>query len=209
MKYHLTLIFLCFVGLAVAQDDKDDLPETDNDAAKYLNDGIKHDAGNFIGLSTGTILSGYLDLEYERKINRKLSVQVGGLYRLFDGVDLWEAIDDNGLSEADLPDTTKLGGFGYSVAGKWYVTGRAITQQYFMGMNYKNRTESTSTVNYARHDLYFSQGWKRIFKNNMGFEFTQGAGYRLYTYKYPDMPENNYLEPGFLYLWTFKFGYFF
>ncbi|MCB9241056.1 MAG: hypothetical protein H6608_07985 [Flavobacteriales bacterium] len=209
MKYHLTLIFLCFVGLAVAQDDKDDLPETDNDAAKYLNDGIKNDAKNLIGLSTGTMISGYLDVEYERKINNKIGIQVGGLYRLFEGIDLWEYFLDQGISESQLADSNKLTGFGYSSAFKWYPTGRAITQQYFLGMNYKNRSESTDHLKYQRHDIYMSHGVKGIGKNNIGVEVTQGFGYRIFSYKYDNRPEKNYVEPGFLYLWTFKIGYFF
>lgn len=213
MKRAYGLILLCIFTLPLfAQDDEDDvereLPEIEENAEKYLDDGIKYDAENQVLFGVSGLIGGYGELHYQRKINQAFAVDIHGSMRLYKGIDLVEGLlSDYGVN-ADQ-DTGYNAGMGFGASLRFNPGRRAITQRGYYSINYRNRTEQYSTFTYSRQDFYYATGWHLIKRGNLGLELNQGIGMRLASVKYDDPRIEAVSEPNFFYMIDFRIGYYF
>lgn len=185
MKNLVLLLFLFSSSIAFSQTDRD-MPKTDENFHKYLDDGKKNDADADIKLALSALPAGFLDIQYEQKLTPSWSVLGSGAFQLFDGIDLGTGYDDlSGLG-------VFKSGFGFGVEGRRYGAYAAITDLGYWSINYRNRTTIYEDSKIGRSDIYFSRGNKYLFLNTISAEVAWGLGARLYNF---DVDEKKNKDP--------------
>jgi hypothetical protein len=213
MKYLSTLFLLLIVIFSFAQDR--DLPEVDENFEKYLDDGQKTGADGNVQLAVSSLIAGFLDVQYEQKINHSLSVQAGGAIQVGSGYDLISLLmDDLGGVEASRFD----GGYGYSASVKYYAGQSAITRLGYASLTFRNRTSNyaegdltswnASAFKHTKNDIYYSTGLKFLFANTASADVSTGFGMRLSNITYEDKNIDSENSLGFIYAIEVKLGYY-
>ena len=224
MKKLVVFVFLFTSFVCLAQDDEEedylkDMPTIDDNAAKYLKDGVHSDAGNFVSLSISELIGGFAIIHYERRVTNMISGQASFGLPIWRGVDYVESITEgfnndhffDYIEDGDMP-----GGYAYSFSVRRNPFRRAITQYGYRSLNFRNRIWSVEEGTFSRQDFYFGTGWKKLYNSNLGLELNQGIGLRRSKFKYKGDYERKPLDRdevnadlGFFYMIDFKIGYFF
>jgi len=131
MKKLIAILSVIVVHITFVRSQ--DLPQPDDNYQKYLDDGISHLSKNCVKLNVTPLLSGWLSVDYERKINRSFGVSVEGEYRLFSGVNY-------SFGEGLTNDSFYTGGVGASLSGRYYMNRGGIDQgvYYELGCRYRD-----------------------------------------------------------------------
>lgn len=220
MKY-LSIIALCFfTNLAYAQDNEDgdeteekdeteefqDLPETDDNGLKYLDDGIRHDAKNEVLLSVTSLVSGFIDIHLTRKITKSISLDFAGMIKSFNALRIYEIIN-----YGDLIDDKKTvkSGVGYGMSFRYNPHRRAMMEYADYGFSYRNRTLTLDYGKILHNQIGIVQAWKRIMPNNFGWEVVSTLGFKSVVLEYnnPSIENEIYALP--FYNLSFRIGYYF
>ena len=189
--FSLLLLVLSFHLCSAQRIDDKELPQPDPNYEKYLKDGVLHDADGNIQWAVTSMLLGSLELSYEQKIQRNLSVEVGGMTQI---IGMNDALDVAFL-QASLLDPQRS--FGYSVAGKYYPQQRAITQKAYSGLRYIYKRRVGTDEYIASHDVQLLYGAKGIIGNAISLDLGYGLGIRMYDY---ELSENNVVPASSVYL---------
>ncbi|MFT5724577.1 MAG: hypothetical protein ACI9JN_001696 [Bacteroidia bacterium] len=166
IKLTLFCIFLGCVQDCVAQSDS--ISQPDSNFSYYLNNRTIYRVNNAISINTTVLTAGYLNLNYQRKLSRHLSLEFGGSLRLFKGFEL-------------LPNTNSernkfVKGHDYTAAIKYNFVRSAITNGFFYGLGYRKR--NTTQVDYLTTvQTYFGSIGTQSLAH--GGRFTTEAGLSL------------------------------
>lgn len=188
----LTCILLVFVSCTcIAQRD---LPQIDDNYQKYLDDGRKTDADADVKISLTALVSGFIELGYEHKINNTWSLVGSGGFQFIEG------LDPQSFQYGEV--AQEVGGvldngFSLSIEGRRYAGLSAITDIGYAGFKYRVRHSNTyafsnTTVNgkevkkngdiiVSKHDFYYSRGGKYLLGSSVSAEFSAGIGVRVRT----------------------------
>ncbi len=210
MKYFLTIFLLTSSVLVFAQNR--DLPEVDENFEKYLDDGQNTGADGNVQVAVSALINGFIDVQYEQKINHSFSVQAGGALQIAPGFDLVSAFfTDFGFNDRERFD----GGYGYSGTFKYYAGQSAITRLGYASLTYRNRTSNyaegefqESAYKYAVNDIYYSTGLKFLFANSASADVSTGVGARLSRINYADKNIDSESGLGLFYGLEVKLGYY-
>lgn len=172
------VLFFC-IGLTLNAFSQKDLPTTDSNAKKYLDDGKNTDADADIRIAVTSIVTGFLDLAYEQRINHTYSVELGGGYQFNRGIDVFKLVNELEFFPYD-EELTK--GMGFSVTAKRYGGKEAISEMTFQALTYRNRTSAFETYSYNAQDIFYTLGWKYLLSNSISAQAGFNAGLRLSKY---------------------------
>ena len=172
------VLFFC-IGLTLNAFSQKDLPTTDSNAKKYLDDGKNTDADADIRIAVTSIVTGFLDLAYEQRINHTYSVELGGGYQFNRGIDVFKLVNELEFFPYD-EELTK--GMGFSVTAKRYGGKEAISEMTFQALTYRNRTSAFETYSYNAQDIFYTLGWKYLLSNSVSAQAGFNAGLRLAKY---------------------------
>jgi len=172
------VLFFC-IGLTLNAFSQKDLPTTDSNAKKYLDDGKNTDADADIRIAVTSIVTGFLDLAYEQRINHTYSVELGGGYQFNRGIDVFKLVNELEFFPYD-EELTK--GMGFSVTAKRYGGKEAISEMTFQALTYRNRTSAFETYSYNAQDIFYTLGWKYLLSNSISAQAGFNAGLRLAKY---------------------------
>lgn len=203
------LIKLLILGVSIFAQTDDP-----NDIAYYLNDGKKNDANANIQWAASSLVEGYLDFHFEQKINDHLSFQVGGGPQVSKGIHIMDWISDGLYPFWEDSELSK--GLGYSIAGKYYVSGTAITDMGYVGMVFRSRRSvyETDVLGYegewvrSWRELYANSGVRYIFAETVSADISSGIGVQFQGLSYPEADYLNELRLRFLYTIELKLGYY-
>jgi hypothetical protein len=120
------LLYLLQTNLIKAQKTKVNKNEPTSDIKPFLENGLGKKRYNLIRIRFGRLASGYPGLSYERRITKKLGVEVGGYYSLF-RVD--EAIDFLGYPIANK--------YNFHIFPKRYYIGNSLNGGVYLGACYR------------------------------------------------------------------------
>ena len=172
------VLFFC-IGLTLNAFSQKDLPTTDSNAKKYLDDGKNTDADADIRIAVTSIVTGFLDLAYEQRINHTYSVELGGGYQFNRGIDVFKLVNE---LEFFPYDEVLTKGMGFSVTAKRYGGKEAISEMTFQALTYRNRTSAFETYSYNAQDIFYTLGWKYLLSNSISAQAGFNAGLRLSKY---------------------------
>ena len=172
------VLFFC-IGLTLNAFSQKDLPTTDSNAKKYLDDGKNTDADADIRIAVTSIVTGFLDLAYEQRINHTYSVELGGGYQFNRGIDVFKLGNE---LEFFPYDEVLTKGMGFSVTAKRYGGKEAISEMTFQALTYRNRTSAFETYSYNAQDIFYTLGWKYLLSNSISAQAGFNAGLRLSKY---------------------------
>ena len=172
------VLFFC-IGLTLNAFSQKDLPTTDSNAKKYLDDGKNTDADADIRIAVTSIVTGFLDLAYEQRINHTYSVELGGGYQFNRGIDVFKLVNE---LEFFPYDEVLTKGMGFSVTAKRYGGKEAISEMTFQALTYRNRTSAFETYSYNAQDIFYTLGWKYLLSNSVSAQAGFNAGLRLAKY---------------------------
>ena len=172
------ILFFC-IGITLNAFSQKDLPTTDSNAKKYLDDGKNTDADTDIRIAVTSIVTGFLDLAYEQRINHTYSVELGGGYQFNRGIDVFKLVNELEFFPYD-EELTK--GMGFSVTAKRYGGKEAISEMTFQALTYRNRTSAFETYSYNAQDIFYTLGWKYLLSNSISAQAGFNAGLRLSKY---------------------------
>ena len=174
MRPIFVLLLSLFVLSTFAQDERD-LPETDDNYFKYLDDGKKNDADADLKIALSSLVNGFIDIQYEHKLTNTFSVQGSGAIQVAPGLDLTD------IDFVEYIDEFKTG-YGFGIEGRRYGGYAAITDLGYWSIVYRNRTSVFETSKLAKNDIFFSRGNKYLFLNTLSAELSYGIGARFYNY---------------------------
>jgi hypothetical protein len=172
------ILFFC-IGITLNAFSQKDLPTTDSNAKKYLDDGKNTDADTDIRIAVTSIVTGFLDLAYEQRINHTYSVELGGGYQFNRGIDVFKLVNE---LEFFPYDEVLTKGMGFSVTAKRYGGKEAISEMTFQALTYRNRTSAFETYSYNAQDIFYTLGWKYLLSNSISAQAGFNAGLRLSKY---------------------------
>jgi len=172
------ILFFC-IGFTLNAFAQKDLPTTDSNPKKYLDDGKNTDADADIRIAVTSIVTGFLDLAYEQRINHTYSVELGGGYQFNRGIDVFKLVNELEFFPYD-EELTK--GMGFSVTAKRYGGKEAISEMTFQALTYRNRNSDFETYSYNAHDIFYTFGWKYLLSNSVSAQAGFNAGLRLAKY---------------------------
>lgn len=215
MKTIALFFMVCLSTMCFAQDDDEkELPEVDENFTKYLEDGVHHDAGNFVSISATDIIGGFVNVHYERRFTNMFSIDASIAKPVFGGIDPIEMLFNDGKWAYIKEQEDKPGGIGYGVSLRLNPSRRAIAHYGFYSLNIRHRLMTYEKVDFKRTDYYFASGWKKIYNNNIGLEIMQCIGGRVTNLVDKTNDPNAYYTHagkvgGFFYNIDIKLGYFF
>ncbi len=175
------VLFFC-IGYTLNAFSQKDLPTTDSNAKYYLDDGKNTDADADFRIAATSLITGFLDLAYEQRINHTYSVELGGGYQFNKGVDVFKLVDDGVVSLSFPSDEELTKGMGFSLTAKRYGGEEAISQMTFQALTYRNRTSTFETYKYNAQDIFYTLGWKYLLSNSISAQAGFNAGLRLSKY---------------------------
>jgi hypothetical protein len=172
------ILFFC-IGFTLNAFAQKDLPTTDSNPKKYLDDGKNTDADADIRIAVTSIVTGFLDLAYEQRINHTYSVELGGGYQFNRGIDVFKLVNE---LEFFPYDEVLTKGMGFSVTAKRYGGKEAISEMTFQALTYRNRNSDFETYSYNAQDIFYTLGWKYLLSNSVSAQAGFNAGLRLAKY---------------------------
>ncbi len=182
----LTFFLLALSSYALAQDEeveKRKLPQVDTDYHKYLDDGTKGTSNAFM-LSGDMFIPGYVQVTYERKLTQGVSLGLIGGTKLYNGVDILDAIRGTNLhmNDPDGNSLTKNLTKSYLIGGSLRV--RPLEFSMFSGSfiivqsRIRVETFDKPSFEFTRSDLSLGYGYNGRFAPNIKWELTSLVGLR-------------------------------
>jgi len=199
----LMLLMLLSTSFLLAQDDERDLPKADENFHKYLDDGQNTGANADLKIAVSSLVVGHLTVQYEQKITNSISVEAGGSYQIFDGIDIPNLL----FNDYYEPNGTLESGYGYTGAIKYYAGQSAITNLGYASLVYRNRTSNYDGLKFTQNDIYYSTGIKSLFMNTLSADISSGIGARIFSLDY-DGTNSDENGLGFFYGFEVKLGYY-
>lgn len=176
-----TIATLLWVMISLnAFSQERELPRVDENFQKYLEDGRKTGADGDIKFTVSSLVTGFAGLNYEQRINNNIALEGGVAFHVLKGFDV--------ISDIAAPLGDELeGGFGFSLAGKYYGAGTAITDLAYTSLVFRNRSSDYNNVSIRTNDIYLAGGSKYLFLNSLSADLSFGMGMRMLEYEFTDV----------------------
>lgn len=144
------------------------IEQPDSNYYPYFDDGTFYRANNALSVNTLALISGYINLNYQRKINKVWSVEVGGSKKFMKGFEL--------LPDENFPDSKFVKGYGYNAMIKHNLGREAITNYFHIGFGYRYRNITFVEQRSKVQDYFMSFGYQQLYRGRFTTEFGASIG---------------------------------